>query len=51
MVVFLFFTAVQLFSVAIMGEYIGRIFIQTKGRPLFVIRKVYAACTKEPLLK
>jgi dolichol-phosphate mannosyltransferase len=41
MVVFLFFTAVQLFSVAIMGEYIGRIFIQTKGRPLFVIRKVY----------
>lgn len=43
MVVFLFFTAVQLFSVAIIGEYIGRIFIQTKGRPLFVIRNVYNA--------
>jgi polyisoprenyl-phosphate glycosyltransferase len=51
MVVFLFFTAVQLLSVAIIGEYIGRIFIQTKGRPLFVVRKVYAAYPKEPRLK
>jgi dolichol-phosphate mannosyltransferase len=41
MVVFLFFTAVQLFSIAIVGEYIGRIFIQTKSRPLFVIRRIY----------
>jgi dolichol-phosphate mannosyltransferase len=46
MVVFLFFTAVQLVSVAIIGEYIGRIFIQTKGRPLYVIRHVYRGRTE-----
>jgi dolichol-phosphate mannosyltransferase len=38
MTVFLFFTSVQLFSLAFIGEYVGRIFIESKRRPLFVIR-------------
>jgi dolichol-phosphate mannosyltransferase len=38
MTVFLFFASVQLFSLAFIGEYVGRIFIESKRRPLFVIR-------------
>jgi glycosyltransferase involved in cell wall biosynthesis len=34
------FSAVQLFCIGIIGEYVGRIFIETKRRPLFVIREV-----------
>jgi polyisoprenyl-phosphate glycosyltransferase len=41
MFVFLLFSSVQLFSIAFIGEYVGRIFIETKRRPLFVIRAVY----------
>lgn len=40
MTVFLFFTAIQLLSTAFIGEYVGRIFEQSKQRPLFVIRQV-----------
>jgi hypothetical protein len=29
-----------LFCMGIIGEYVGRIFIETKRRPLFVIREV-----------
>jgi polyisoprenyl-phosphate glycosyltransferase len=38
MTVFLFFTSIQLFSLAFIGEYVGRTFIESKRRPLFVIR-------------
>jgi dolichol-phosphate mannosyltransferase len=41
MTVFLFFTSVQLFSLAMIGEYVGRIFIESKRRPLYVIRATY----------
>jgi polyisoprenyl-phosphate glycosyltransferase len=43
MAVFLFFTSVQLLSLAVIGEYVGRIFIESKKRPMFVIRKIYEA--------
>jgi glycosyltransferase involved in cell wall biosynthesis len=36
----LVFASVQLFSLAIIGEYLGRIYMQTKQRPLFVIREI-----------
>jgi polyisoprenyl-phosphate glycosyltransferase len=34
------FSAVQLLCLGIIGEYVGRIFLETKHRPLFVIREV-----------
>ncbi len=39
----LIFSAVQLFSLAVIGEYLGRIYMQTKQRPLFIIREIVCA--------
>jgi len=36
----LIFASVQLFSLAVIGEYLGRIYMQTKQRPLFIIREI-----------
>ena len=41
MTVFLFFTSVQLFALAVIGEYVGRIFIESKRRPMYVVRATY----------
>jgi glycosyltransferase involved in cell wall biosynthesis len=38
MATFLFFTSIQLFSLAFIGEYVGRTFIESKRRPLYLIR-------------
>ena len=38
MTVFLFFTSVQLFSLAFIGEYVGRTFMESKRRPLYLVR-------------
>ncbi len=35
----LFFGGIQLFILGIMGEYLGRIFEETKGRPLYLIAR------------
>ncbi|HRX38866.1 MAG TPA: hypothetical protein P5072_05465, partial [Parvularculaceae bacterium] len=32
-----FFSGAQLLSTAIIGEYLGRLYIESKGRPLFLI--------------
>jgi polyisoprenyl-phosphate glycosyltransferase len=37
--VLLFSTAIQLFSLGIVGEYIGRLFEETKQRPLYLVRR------------
>jgi dolichol-phosphate mannosyltransferase len=37
---FLLFSSVQLFSLGLMGEYIGRIFVETKRRPLFIVKEI-----------
>lgn len=39
-VLILFFASVQLLTLAIMGEYIGRIFEEVKGRPRYIIRDI-----------
>jgi dolichol-phosphate mannosyltransferase len=36
----LVFSAVQLLSLAVIGEYLGRTYLQTKHRPLFIIREI-----------
>ena len=37
----LFFGSLQLISVGLLGEYIGRIYLETKQRPIYVIRRRY----------
>ena len=32
---------IQLFSIGILGLYVGQIFDQVKNRPLYIIEKIY----------
>ena len=48
MVVFLTISSIQLVSLAFIGEYVGRIFEQSKNRPLFIIRDVIVAGKAQP---
>jgi len=36
---FCFFTGVQLFALGLMGEYVGRIYIETQQKPFFIIKE------------
>ncbi len=48
LVFILLLAGVQLTSVGVLGEYIGRIYDEVKRRPLFVIRKVHPGKTAPP---
>jgi glycosyltransferase involved in cell wall biosynthesis len=41
LVAVLFFGSVQLLSIGLLGEYIGRIYLETKQRPTYLIRKIH----------
>jgi glycosyltransferase involved in cell wall biosynthesis len=43
MIVILFFGSLNLISLGLVGEYIGRIYIESKQRPIYIIRNKYAA--------
>jgi dolichol-phosphate mannosyltransferase len=42
-IVVLFMSAVQLFGIAILGEYLRLIFLEVKGRPTYIVRTYKAA--------
>jgi polyisoprenyl-phosphate glycosyltransferase len=41
LVAVLFFGSLQLISVGVLGEYLGRIYMETKQRPVYLIRRVH----------
>jgi polyisoprenyl-phosphate glycosyltransferase len=40
-VITLFFGGIQNFSIGIVGEYVSKIYIENKARPMYLIRKIY----------
>jgi len=38
--VFAFFAGVQLFSIGLLGEYLGRVYLQVQNRPDYIVDKV-----------
>jgi len=47
----LFFSGLQMIGIGMLGSYIGRIFIETKHRPLYIARKVYETKKTKPTSK
>ena len=48
-VIILALGSAQLFVLGVMGEYLGRLYMESKGRPLFIIQEV--VCSNELVTK
>lgn len=42
LIIVLFMGSIQLISIGVIGEYLGRVYAESKGRPAFLIRQIYA---------
>ena len=48
LIVVLMMGAIQLVSIGIIGEYLGRLFLEVKGRPIYVVEGVYEKGESRP---
>ena len=46
LIAILFFGSLQFISVGLLGEYIGRIYLETKNRPVYIVRRTFRLDTK-----